>query len=244
MLGGAFARRRARGARVPATESAIFRAMESDMNASPESQETPASPEARMHPSPARSPLLVSAQRSVLLVVDVQDKLLELMESRETLLGKLKQLAAAAQLLSVPCLATVQYPEKLGPLTASIARYLTPDLQAAIPGKLAFSCLGCDAAVAQLRSTRREQVVLVGLETHVCIAQTALDLVAAGLDVFLVVDAVAARHAIDHQTALRRLEAAGVTLITTEAVLFEWVEKAGTPEFKQISRLVRFGAED
>jgi len=204
-----------------------------------------------MHPAPARSPLLVSARRSVLLVVDVQDKLVELMESREALLGKIKQLAAAAQVLSVPRLATVQYPEKLGPLTASVARYLepatqtaVPATQTAVPGKLAFSCLGCEAAVEQLRSVGREQVVLVGLETHVCIAQTALDLVAAGLDVFLVVDAVAARHAIDHQTALRRLESAGVTLVTAEAVMFEWCEKAGTPEFKQISRLVRFGVED
>lgn len=191
-----------------------------------------------------RSPLLVSALRSVLLIVDAQDKLLDLMESQVTLVAKLQQLAAAAQIMSVPRLATEQYPEKLGPLHAGIRRFFETGPKHAIPGKLSFSCLGCQEAVDQLRATERDQVVLAGIETHVCIAQTALDLVAAGMDVFLVVDAVAARHAIDHQTALRRLESAGVTMITAEAVLFEWCERAGTPEFKQISRLVRFGVED
>lgn len=189
-----------------------------------------------------RSPLLVSASQSVLLIVDVQDKLLDLMENRLELLGKLQQLAAAAKLLEVPRLATEQYPEKLGPLSPAIVKYFETGPGHEIPGKLTFSCAGCPASIEQIRRWRRPQVVLAGLETHVCIAQTALDLLGAGLDVFLVADAVAARHRIDHDVALRRLENAGVTLITTEAVMFEWCERAGTPEFKEISRLVRFGA--
>lgn len=189
----------------------------------------------------SRSPLLVSASQSVLLIVDVQDKLLDLMENRSELLGKLQQLAAAAQLLGVPRLATEQYPEKLGPLSPAIRKYYDVGADFEIPGKMSFSCAGCPASWKQLQELGRPQVVLAGLETHVCIAQTALDLLGAGLDLFLVVDAVAARHRVDHETALRRLEGAGVTLITTEAVMFEWCERAGTPEFKDISRLVRFG---
>ena len=81
-------------------------------------------------------------------------------------------------------------------------------------------------------------VILAGLETHVCVAQTALDLLAAGRNVFVVVDAVASRHAIDHDTALRRLESAGVVLVTSEAVLFEWCRTAEHPQFQAVRRLV------
>jgi nicotinamidase-related amidase len=82
-------------------------------------------------------------------------------------------------------------------------------------------------------------VLLAGIETHVCIQQTALDLLAAGYQVYLAADAVAARHAIDHEIALRRMESSGVVLTTTEAAIFEWCEQAGTPEFRRISQLAK-----
>ena len=82
-------------------------------------------------------------------------------------------------------------------------------------------------------------MLLCGVEAHVCVQQTVLDLMAAGFRVYVAVDAVGARHAIDHDTALSRMEATGATLTTTESAMFEWCEVAGTPEFKQISALVR-----
>ena len=83
------------------------------------------------------------------------------------------------------------------------------------------------------------KILLAGIEAHVCVQQTALDLLADGYRVYLAVDAIGARHEIDYAIALRRLESSGATLTTTEAALFEWCEAAGTPEFKQISALVR-----
>lgn len=93
--------------------------------------------------------------------------------------------------------------------------------------------------IRRLEERAPRQVLIGGVETHVCVLQTALDLITAGYDVFLAVDATASRNALDHQTALRRLEVSGVTLSTTEGALFEWCEVAGTPEFKQISQIVK-----
>jgi nicotinamidase-related amidase len=139
-----------------------------------------------------------------------------------------------AKLLEIPVFATEQYPKGLGPTAAEIARRLpTP-----IPTKTAFSCCGADTFLEQLEMARRPNVVLVGMETHVCVSQTAFDLLAAGLHVFVPVDAVAARGALDHDTALRGLELAGAIPTTAEAVAFEWVRDAAHPQFKAISKLV------
>jgi nicotinamidase-related amidase len=102
---------------------------------------------------------------------------------------------------------------------------------------MAFSCCGA-AGFALHLADDVEAVLLCGLETHVCVAQTALDLLARGLCVFVAVDAVASRHAIDHDTALRRLEAAGAVLTTAEAAIFEWCRTAEHPQFQAIRRIV------
>jgi nicotinamidase-related amidase len=171
-------------------------------------------------------------ETSLLAVIDVQERLLAVMPDAERVVDRCLRLAEAAHLLSVPAVLTEQYPRGLGPTPARLA--------AALPApadKLSFSCSGCagfDRAVA----ANVTGVVLAGLETHVCITQTSLDLLAAGLGVFVAVDAVAARHPIDHDTALRRLEAAGAVLTTSEAVLFEWCRTAAHPQFQAIRRLV------
>lgn len=191
-----------------------------------------------------RSRLLMSAERSAVLLVDAQDKLLELVPQANVLRWNLKRLVQGAQVLGVPRLATEQYPEKLGPTSPDLTPHLgelPENSQPArpIPAKLCFSCAGSEQLVAQLAELDRNQILLAGVETHVCVLQTALDLVAEGYEVYLAADAVGARYAIDHEVALRRMELAGVTLITTEAALFEWCERAGTPVFKEVSRIVR-----
>ena len=173
-------------------------------------------------------------ESSVLVVIDVQDKLLAKIPAAGALVRNAAFLLDVAALLDVPVRATEQYPKGLGPTTPEIARRLPPDT----PAKTTFSCCGAGTFLDELRMLQRPDVVLVGMETHVCVAQTALDLLHAGLHVHLVVDALAARHAVDHDTALRRLERAGAVPTTAEAVAFEWVGDSTHPQFKAVSKLV------
>ncbi len=185
-------------------------------------------------PPPDRSPQLLSASTSVLLVVDVQEKLIPLIPQHQRIVWNIQRLLQAAEVLDVPALGTEQYPKGLGPTVEPLRQRLGP-----MPEKLSFSCVGCEPFLQQLDIETRWQVVAVGIETHVCVQQTVLDLLARGFDLFVVVDAVGARGELDHLTALRRMESAGATLTTAESVMFEWCQQAGTPQFKQISQLVR-----
>lgn len=176
----------------------------------------------------------LTVANSTLVVIDVQDKLLAAMPTASKLVASVGFLLDAANLLGVPHLATEQYPKGLGPTNAEIARRLTGE----IPAKTAFSCCGAAGFLAHLRHSQRPNVVLAGMESHVCVLQTALDLIEAGLTVFLPVDGISARFPVDHETALRRMERAGCIPTTVESVAFEWVGDASSPQFKAISRLV------
>jgi nicotinamidase-related amidase len=176
----------------------------------------------------------VAADSSVLVVIDVQDKLLVKIPAAATLVRNAAFLLDVAALVNVPARATEQYPKGLGPTTAELARRLPNPL----PAKTAFSCCGAGTFLEELEMLRRPCVVLAGMETHVCVAQTALDLLHAGLHVYLAVDALGSRYAIDHDTALRRLEHAGAVLTTAEAVAFEWVGDSAHAQFKAVSKLI------
>jgi nicotinamidase-related amidase len=169
---------------------------------------------------------------SLLAVIDVQERLLAAMPDGEQVVSRCLRLASAAALLGAERVLTEQYPKGLGPTPPPLAAALPPPAE-----KLAFSCRGCGGFDAALRPGITA-VVLAGLETHVCIAQTAFDLLAEGQAVFIAVDAVAARHRIDHEIALRRLEGAGAVLTTSEAVLFEWCRSAEHPQFQAVRKLV------
>ena len=181
-----------------------------------------------------RSPELMNRDDSALLVVDVQEKLIRLVPGYERLVWNVGRLIDGAKVLGVPVLATEQYPQGLGPTTPELARRLTD-----VADKLTFSCGGCPALFRSLQERGVFKILVVGIEAHVCVQQTVCDLLHAGFRVYVAVDAVGSRFEIDYQTALRRLDSAGATLTTTEAALFEWCDAAGTPEFKQISALVR-----
>jgi nicotinamidase-related amidase len=177
----------------------------------------------------------VSATNSVLVVVDVQDKLLALISQTPTLLLNLSFLLDSAKLLGIPVLATEQYPKGLGPISASVSeRVLKP-----IPEKTAFSCFGAVEFSRQIAGIDRSTALVVGIETHVCVMQTSLDLLERDFRVAIPVDAVAARGSIDHETALRRMERAGALLTTCETVVFEWLASASSPAFKAASALVQ-----
>lgn len=176
----------------------------------------------------------LTAADSVLVVIDVQEKLLAAMPAGPALVRDVAFLLDVAALLGVPAVATEQYPKGLGSTVAELARRLPADRRA----KTAFSCCGAAGFLDHLRSLDRPQVVLAGMEAHVCVLHTALDLFDAGFGVFLPADAVASRSALDHDIALRRLERAGAVVTTAEATAFEWVGDAAHPQFKAVSRLV------
>jgi nicotinamidase-related amidase len=181
-----------------------------------------------------RSPELMNREDSALLVVDAQVKLLEVIHGRDRIVWNIRRLLDGAAVLGVPAAATEQYPDKLSPTVPELKQRIGP-----APDKLAFSACVCGEIFEQWRSDNRFRVLVCGIETHVCVLQTAVDLVSAGFEPYLAVDAVGTRQPVDHEIALRRMEAAGVVLTTTETALFEWCRTAGTPEFKQISALVK-----
>ncbi len=186
-------------------------------------------------PNPAtRSPELMTPQDTVLLVVDVQEKLMPLIAGAARITWNLRRLLDAAEAVGLQVLATEQYPQGLGPTVPELAGRL-----GTVPAKTSFSCAGCEPFVSSLEASGASKVLVSGVETHVCVQQTALDLIARGYRVYVPVDAVGSRYAIDYETGLRRMESSGATLTTTESALFEWCQQSGTPVFKKISALVR-----
>lgn len=182
-----------------------------------------------------RSPELLSRQNSLLIVVDVQEKLAPLICETERLLVNCQKLVQCAQLFEVPAVATEQYPQGLGPTVEQLAQYLPYR-----PSKLRFSCVEVlNWPTAAERNDHRFQVVLCGIESHVCVLQTAYDLLSLGYRVFIAADAVGSRRHLDWQIAMDRLSAAGATLITTESILFEWCESAESSVFKQFVAIVK-----
>ncbi len=175
-----------------------------------------------------------TARHSALLVVDVQTKLMERIVDRDTLLRNVVALIKAANLLGLAVLATEQYPSGLG---GSV-----PEVESLIPhrpAKTTFQCCASTEILEQLYARGVRKVTLAGIEAHVCVAQTALELSTLGFQVQVLADAISSRHAFDRDIAIRRLELAGVVVSTTEAALFEWTETAEHPQFKAISAIVK-----
>ncbi len=182
-----------------------------------------------------RSPELLHCGSSRLVLVDLQSRLLSAMPDPTRLTTACRLLIEGAKLLQVPAVATEQYPQGLGEtipeLAGSVDRRVT---------KMRFSAaadLGWPPAAQD--PDRRFQVVLAGVEGHVCVLQTALDMLSLGYTVFVAMDAVASRRELDWKLAGERLASAGAVLTTVESVLFEWCETADAPEFKSLSGLVK-----
>ena len=176
----------------------------------------------------------MSADDTGLLVVDVQTKLIALVPGQKRIIWNIRRLLDAAAALGVAVAATEQYPQGLGGTVPELAAKLGE-----IPAKLAFSCGACGSIFEDWQARGIDKVLVCGIEAHVCVQQTAFDLMASGMRVYLAIDAIGSRHEIDQQTAFRRMDSAGATLTTTEAAMFEWCQASGTPQFKQISALVR-----
>jgi nicotinamidase-related amidase len=172
-----------------------------------------------------------------LIVIDAQERFRGAVENMDATGARIALLAKAAARLEVPALVSEQYPKALGLTLEDIRCSLPPDTQAI--EKMTFSCADVPEWAAKLqgftRGAKRDQLVICGVEAHVCVLQTALDLAQnADAAVYVVEDAVSSRRASDKQAALRRLESHGVQVVTAEMVIFEWLRKAGTQEFKDL----------
>jgi nicotinamidase-related amidase len=194
-------------------------------------------------PPPSRDEaglMLLSASRSQLMVSDMQARLVPAIADPERIIRRVATLLQAAGRLQVPVTVTEHYPEGLGPTIPEVTLALPPD--SPILPKTTFGSLGAPAIaerVSALRSAGRDQILIAGLEAHVCVLQTALSLRAAGAEVFVVVDAVASRSAQDSRAATARLLHAGCHSVTTEMVVFEWLQRGGTEDFRALLPLLK-----
>ncbi len=179
---------------------------------------------------------MLEQDNTALVVIDVQGKLAQTMHEKEQLFANLHRLVRGAQLLDIPILLTEQYPQGLGETIPEL-KSLLPDTNPIT--KMSFSCCGEDAFMYAIEELDCEQLILCGIETHVCVYQTAMDLLDEDFDVHVVADAVSSRTAENKRLGLERLKEEGATLTSTEMALFELLRQAGTPVFKEISKLVK-----
>jgi nicotinamidase-related amidase len=183
--------------------------------------------------------LLCRAEDSQLLIIDVQTKLGSVMPGK--VLARVVQntnlLLEAAKLLNVPVLATEQYPRGLGPLVAAVGEALAP----ATPRfeKTCFSCVAAEGLLSAVRAAGRRQLVLTGMEAHICVLQSAIELLDEGFKVFVIEDAICSRKLENYQNALVRLQQCGVFVVSAESVVFEWLRDAKHEHFKTIWALLR-----
>jgi nicotinamidase-related amidase len=171
---------------------------------------------------------LLSRERAALIVVDVQEAFRPY-ASFASVAESCAKLVQAARILGVPTLVSEQYPKGLGHTAPEVGLGDEPRIE-----KSVFSA----ARAEGFDLKGREQAVVCGIETHVCVSQTVHDLVERGVEVHVPADAVGSRHEVDYERGLERMDRAGAVVTTVEAALFEWLERAGTPEFKAVQRLI------
>lgn len=176
--------------------------------------------------------MLIKSEQSLLLLIDLQERLAPAINDVEAVLRHNVWLLEVAQRLAVPVGATVQYPSGLGPMVDDLSTRIPPGQ---VVEKMHFSAVA-DACLAGIPEFSRRQIVLTGTETHVCVLQTALDLLARGKEVFIVAEAVGSRRPEDRALALERLRQEGCRIVSREMVAFEWLRRAGSETFRQISR--------
>jgi nicotinamidase-related amidase len=179
---------------------------------------------------------MLEIDNTVLLVIDVQEKLLPVMHEKEKLVGNMQNLIHGMQVLEIPIILTEQYPRGLGKTVTEISELLTGVAPLA---KTSFSCYGDAEFKNRLDACSRKQILVCGIECHVCVYQTAMDLKQAGYEVQVVADAVSSRTAENRETGLNLMRQMGITVTSSETVLFELLKIAEGEKFKAISRIFK-----
>ncbi|HPC35301.1 MAG TPA: hydrolase [Candidatus Marinimicrobia bacterium] len=175
-------------------------------------------------------------ERSVLVIIDVQTKLLSVMYNYPLLLENLKKLVRGSQILDIPIIYTEQYPTGLGPTHPEIASLLsnTPPII-----KMAFSCCSEDNFMNEIHKINRDQIIICGIESHICVYQTCRDLIDKKFEVHLVTDCIASRKPENTQLTINKLLAYGVHPTSVEMALFEMLKDASNDAFKQIAKIIK-----
>lgn len=181
--------------------------------------------------------MLLTAEGAVLLLIDLQQRLMPVIHDQETVLARAVRLAEAARLMDVPVIATEQNPAGLGPTVPAVSAYPHKVL-----AKTAFSAAGDPGLVPLLSPSAggtAGEVLVSGVEAHVCVLQTVLDLLDRGYRVAVAADAVGSRHPADRAAALDRARQHGAEIVTSEMVLFEWIRDARHPRFREVQKLLK-----
>ncbi|MFL6247813.1 MAG: hydrolase [Thermoanaerobaculia bacterium] len=178
-------------------------------------------------------------ESSVLVIIDVQEKLMPVIDRSSAVILNIDRLVRGCHILGVPAILTEQYVKGLGPSVEPVRRAFEETSGYAPIEKSCFSAYGCEAFAARLASLRRRQILIAGVETHVCVYQTVEDLLARDLEVSVITDAVSSRTPQNREIALQRMASDGAKTSSTEMALFELTVAAGTDEFRAISRLVK-----
>lgn len=179
---------------------------------------------------------MLKIENTVLIIVDVQGKLAQLMHEKQPLFDNLQKIIRGIQVLKIPILWVEQNPDGLGPTVPEISDLLTG---IAPISKISFSSCGNERFIRELTSLNRNQILIAGIEAHICVYQTAVDLVSRGYDVEVVTNAVSSRTPENKKIALTKMRDAGVNLTSTEMALFELLKAAEGDQFKQILKIVK-----
>jgi isochorismate hydrolase len=180
----------------------------------------------------------LDVDRAFVLVIDIQERLLPSIRHHERVLAVSRKLLDAVRVFELPVLATEQYPKGIGRTDASIGRCLEAS-GAKVVEKLTFSAWDEPAVREAILAIDRPQVILIGIEAHVCVQQTALDLISRDYDVFVCADAIGSRGRLDYEHSLERMRQEGAWVTTVESVLFELCNRCGTPEFKAMLEVIK-----
>ena len=179
---------------------------------------------------------LINEDESLFLIIDVQQKLLNAIFNKPVVERYTSILSHASQILGIPVIATEQYPKGLGNTVETVRDFLSKD--AKVFEKISFSALENIEIKKSIISTRKKQIIIFGIETHICVNQTVLALIEEGFEVFVVSDACGSRDEAEHNAGLNRMKSHGANIITTEMVLFELLKSAKHPNFKEIQSLI------
>ncbi len=182
-----------------------------------------------------RNPKILNRTQSALLIIDIQERILKVMQQYETVIENALKLIRGSKTLNVPIYYTEQYPKGLG----ETAVELKSELEGAATQKMSFSCSGAENLFEEFKEKGYSQIIVCGIESHVCVQQTVLDLLANNFQVDVAADAVSSRKETDYKIALDRMRENGAEVTTTESILFELLNVCGTDEFKAVSKLVK-----
>ncbi|MBK9329561.1 MAG: hydrolase [Sphingobacteriales bacterium] len=178
---------------------------------------------------------LLKRENTALLVVDVQERLMPVIDNSEQVIANVNRLIKGMEVLKVPVIITEQYPKGLG----NTSKEVELPANAHIIEKMCFSCMLSAPVTMQVQHLNANSLLLCGVESHICVFKTALDALKLGFEVHVIADAVSSRTADNKGIALERLRQAGAFIVSTEMVMFQLLDEAGTDEFKAISKLIK-----